>query len=667
MGNFIKSKIFVLSLATTALITGCTVSPKPISKEELKSSVEKDLKTINTISLPITKAISLDEAINRAIKNNIRHKVQMMESALAYKQIDLVYYDMLPTLTSNAGYTSRNNYAASASTTFENGKPSPIVGTPTYSVSQDKQRFNADITFNWNVLDFGLSYVRAQQQADKYLMAKENERKVIHNIVQEVRRTYYKTVSSNALLKKIIPMMDEVKLALSDSRKIKKLRLGSPMKALSYQRDLLEVLRSLQALERNLLGSKIELSELMGLKAGTKFELSEKVKKDYKLPTLNLKLDQMEKIALENRPEIVESRYKQRISQKETTTALLKMLPGINLNTVLSYDNSDYILNNDWTSYGMNISWNLLNIFKYDTNKKIAKTRIELAKEQKLAVSMAVLSQVHLSIVNFNQAKKEYLLSKEYLNVAQEIFKLTEVTNNLNMNSRLVFIKEKLNYILATLRHSSSYANVQNSYGRIFASLGTYEEMNKKAVKINPKKFKAKKTVPKKMEPTKVKAVKPVMKKEIEKVSTDKIMINTLALAKKNVFARSKASNSSTYNLVLPKYKKVDVIRTFKNEEGMWAETPIGYINTKSLNLRELGKNTKALTSAVNSDKIKYLGKSIKAANIREKAKWKSKVKYLLPRNKAIDILEIVKDKNSTWYKTPYGYVSSQVVKLEGK
>jgi len=235
------------------------------------------------------------------------------------------------------------------------------------------------------------------------------------------------------------------------------------------------------------------------------------------------------------------------------------------------------------------------------------------------------------------------------------------------MNSRLVFIKEKLNYILATLRHSSSYANVQNSYGRIFASLGTYEEMNKKAVKINPKKFKAKKTVPKKMEPTKVKAVKPVMKKEIEKVSTDKIMINTLALAKKNVFARSKASNSSTYNLVLPKYKKVDVIRTFKNEEGMWAETPIGYINTKSLNLRELGKNTKALTSAVNSDKIKYLGKSIKAANIREKAKWKSKVKYLLPRNKAIDILEIVKDKNSTWYKTPYGYVSSQVVKLEGK
>lgn len=89
---------------------------------------------------------------------------------------------------------------------------------------------------------------------------------------------------------------------------------------------------------------------------------------------------------------------------------------------------------------------------------------------------MAVLSQVHLSIVKFNQAKKEYLLSKDYLNVADDIYKLTEVENDVNMNGRLVLIKEKLNNILATLRYSSAYANVQNSYGRIFASLGIEEK-----------------------------------------------------------------------------------------------------------------------------------------------------------------------------------------------
>lgn len=475
-----KSKTIIISVAASVLISGCSVSPEPILPEELKESVKQDLKLLNKVAQPITKAITLDEAIHRAVKNNIRNRVQKMESALAYRQIDLVYYDMLPSLTANAGYAKRDNYAASASTTFENGKPSPLTGTPSYSVSQDKERITSDISFGWNVLDFGLSYVRAQQQSDKFLMAKENERKVTHNIVQEIRRTYYQAVSSDSLLKKIIPMMREVKVVLADSKKIKKLRITSPMEALSFQRELLEVLRSLQSLERNLMGSKIELSELMGLKPGTQFELAEKVKTNYKIPELNLKLNEMEKIALENRPEVIESRYKERISQKETTTAILKMLPGINLNAGLSYDNSDYLLNNDWTSYGASVSWNLLDIFKANTYQKIAKTQIELAKEQKLAVSMAVLSQVHLSVVKFNQAKKEYELSKEYLEVAEEIFNLTEVINDLNMNGKLVYIKEKLNYILSTLRHSSSYANVQNSYGRIFASLGTLEDINKK-------------------------------------------------------------------------------------------------------------------------------------------------------------------------------------------
>lgn len=191
-----------------------------------------------------------------------------------------------------------------------------------------------------------------------------------------------------------------------------------------------------------------------------------------------MQLEEMEVIALENRPELAESRYQERISEKEITAAKLKMLPGINLSTSLSYENSDYLLNNDWYSYGANVSWNLLNVFKAGEMNKLAKTQVEVAKEQKLALSMAVLSQVHLSIVKFNQAKKEYLLAKEYLTVADDIYDLTKIENEVNVNSRLILIKEKLNNILATLRYSSSYANVQNSYGRIYASLGIDE--NKK-------------------------------------------------------------------------------------------------------------------------------------------------------------------------------------------
>ena len=467
------SKSVAISIVTSFIVTGCSIKPEPMLNDDIKKQIENNLTVLNEVALPVTKPITIEEAIQRGLNHNLSKKVKVLESALSQQQLDLVYYDMLPSLTAAAGYSERNNYAASASTSFVNGDPLPLRSNPSYSVSQDRERVTSDIGFSWNILDFGLSYVRAQQQADKFLIAKEKEKKVEQNLTQEIRRSYYQAVSSQDLLKRIQPMMIEVDHALKSSKDMKTQRVGkTPMEALSYQRELLDILRSLHTLESSLISAKIELAELMGLKPDVQFELADKVEKDYQIPELDMNLDKMEKLALENRPELSESRYQQRISEKEITVAKLKMLPGINLNTSLSYENSDYLLNNDWYSYGANVSWNLLNVFKGNEMNKLAKTQVEVAKEQDLALTMAVLSQVHLSIVKYNQAKKEYLLSKDYLNVADDIYKLTEVENDANVNTKLVLIKEKLHHILATLRYSSAYANVQNSYGRIFASMG---------------------------------------------------------------------------------------------------------------------------------------------------------------------------------------------------
>ena len=473
------SKSVAISIVTSFIVTGCSIKPEPMLNDDIKKQIENNLTVLNEVALPVTKPITIEEAIQRGLNHNLSKKVKVLESALSQQQLDLVYYDMLPSLTAAAGYSERNNYAASASTSFVNGDPLPLRSNPSYSVSQDRERVTSDIGFSWNILDFGLSYVRAQQQADKFLIAKEKEKKVEQNLTQEIRRSYYQAVSSQDLLKRIQPMMIEVDHALKSSKDMKTQRVGkTPMEALSYQRELLDILRSLHTLESSLISAKIELAELMGLKPDIQFELADKVEKNYQIPEFNMNLTEMENLALENRPELAEGRYQVRISEKEITAAKLKMLPGINLNTSLSYENSDYLLNNDWYSYGANVSWNLLNVFKGNEMNKLAKTQVEVAKEQDLALTMAVLSQVHLSIVKYNQAKKEYLLSKDYLNVADDIYKLTEVENDANVNTKLVLIKEKLNHILATLRYSSAYANVQNSYGRIFASMGVNGKEN---------------------------------------------------------------------------------------------------------------------------------------------------------------------------------------------
>ena len=61
-----------------------------------------------------------------------------------------------------------------------------------------------------------MSYVRAGQQADKYLISKELERKAIHNLTKEVIYAYWKTLSADELLAEINPLMERVNTALDD-------------------------------------------------------------------------------------------------------------------------------------------------------------------------------------------------------------------------------------------------------------------------------------------------------------------------------------------------------------------------------------------------------------------------------------------------------------------
>ncbi|MCD6664613.1 MAG: TolC family protein, partial [Hydrogenophaga sp.] len=262
---------YAILLGAVSLSTGCAVKPVALTTDELRASIRTDVDRLSQQRDAISEAIGLDEAIARAVRNNRDRKLKVLESALAQKQIELARHDLLPSLTAAAGYSERNNYAASASVQFADGNPEPLPADPSYSVSQDKRRSTYDVAFTWNVLDFGLSYVRANQQADRFLIGKERERKVVHNITQEVRAAYWRAVSAERLLQKIGPLIERAEAALNDSRKVEAQQLRPPLEALQYQRELLEILRSLQSLRQDLMNARTELASLMGLRPGTSF------------------------------------------------------------------------------------------------------------------------------------------------------------------------------------------------------------------------------------------------------------------------------------------------------------------------------------------------------------------------------------------------------------
>lgn len=346
-----------IAALTLALLAGCAVQPMPLDPKVTEQTVEQDLSRMYADQEPLSGPLTLHEAMARAIKYNLDSRLRVMEHALQQRQLDVSNYDMLPKVTADAGYESRSNQSASSSQNVATGQQSLAPST-----SSERDRNVASLKTVWNILDFGVSYVSAQQQADRALIAYERRRKVIHNIIQDVRAAYWRAVAAERLLKRVDPLMERVERARRDSKRIEALRLRSPIQALSYQRTLLETLQQLEAQRRELMLARTELAALINLPLDQDFELA-MPEESRPIPELDMPMDEMEMLALSNRPELREVHYQARIDAAETRKAMLRMLPGLEFDAGLNYDSNDFLVNNQWADYGARISWNLFNVF----------------------------------------------------------------------------------------------------------------------------------------------------------------------------------------------------------------------------------------------------------------------------------------------------------------
>ncbi len=484
-------KVFTILLLVA--LTSCKRDLEPFTKSFIFSKSQEDIKKIeeikkNNLNFEENLEIDLYTAIALAIKNNKELKVKLLENALSKRQIDKVRFEMLPQLAANAGYSGSEFYKATTSATVPGSDKAGTLGSD-FSTSANRDLLNQDIGFTWNALDFGLSYIKAGQNADRYLISEENETKAAHNIVREVIRSYWNSMSADKLLKKYEPLLVKVNSALNDSKKIEELLLSKPMDALLYQKELLDIQRALQTQKQSFIDAKIQLGALMGLMPNQKYKL---VKTDEPLTVLNMSLEEMETFALQNRPELIENHYQERISVQQTKAGILTLLPGLNFNAALTSTSNDYVAQQTNKQFGATIGANLLNAFNYPTIKKVSETNTAIIQEQRLALSMTVLSQIHIAKIDYNLALEEYETAGKYFNVSKKITEQVKNAQKIARFGQLELIREQASLLVAELRHDIAFTKLQHAIAQIYSSTGidvTKENINKYVEKIDVKTY----------------------------------------------------------------------------------------------------------------------------------------------------------------------------------
>ncbi|TAN58006.1 MAG: TolC family protein [Rhodospirillales bacterium] len=470
MSTFSRNGRLAIRLAAAvsalALLSACAVTPEPFTEAEFTARAAADRAAIFKDQEALSGPLTLEEALARVLKYNLDRRAKMMEEALALGQTDLDRFDLLPKITANAGYTGRSE--ANATVSRDLYTQTNTSANPTYSTDRDS--ITADLGLTWNILDFGVSYFTAHQNADRALIAQERRRRTVQNLAQEVRFTFWRAAAAQVLHDKVQSTVASAERALKDAERVEAENLRNPVESLRVQKTLLESIRQLEAIDQELTSAKSELAALVNLPPGSDFRLD--TGRAMTIPALDVSVERMEELALTNNPDLREQDYQSRIAVEETRKEILKLLPGVTFSLSRQYDSNSFLMENRWNEAGAKLSWNLLNLLSAPDRIDHAETAEKVFEAKRLALRMAVLAQVHVVSTQFASAAKQFQRADRLWTIENRLAAASGNQSRGGTQSEIEKVTTETSAIAAELRRYQTYALLQQAFGKMQATMG---------------------------------------------------------------------------------------------------------------------------------------------------------------------------------------------------
>jgi outer membrane protein TolC len=455
-----------LTVPAWLVVGGCSLSPNPLSDPELFVTSSVNAERTTMAQEPIAGPVSLHEAMARALKYNLDYRLEMMQQALRGAETGLATADLLPKLVSSAGYSGRNNDLIVSSLDVPTGQ-----SFEPNTISQEKEFNSGDVNFSWDILDFALSYVRAKQASDKYLIAQETKRKVIQRIIEDTRTAYWRAVSADRMSKKLEALGGRVSRAISGSHTANEEGAQSPLTALSYERELVQIKKTAEELEHELNLAKSQLAALMNVAPGTKFTVVDQgTQSDPKY--IDMSAQEMVAEAIFNRPEIREVAYEKRITEQEANAAILELLPNIKEYGADVFNDNRFLLNNNWLSWGTTVAGNLMKIVQLPERQFVIDANAALLEQRALATTMVVMTQVYVSRTRYKHFLEELGTAKQYAEVQAKLVEQLRAEASSGSLGDQTLIREEMNLLVAEVERDVAVANLENASANLLVSMG---------------------------------------------------------------------------------------------------------------------------------------------------------------------------------------------------
>lgn len=466
-------KPVTLAVATLILVGCSSLNPQALQDKAVRDRAAADRVKMFDQQEPITAPITMDEAIARALKYNLDLRLKKMEVAVNGQLHEVSKYDMLPNVVAGAGYMSRNNYSGGDGRPLyptQGSRPDEAMPrTQSFSTSSDMSHKLRSVEFSWNVLDFGVSYYRAKQRADEFLIAQERKRRVIQTTVHDVRYAFLRAMGAQKLAGEAESVMKQAETAIEQSRAAEARGAMPVQTALAYQRSLVDAVALLNVRRQELDFAKAELAALMSAPT-SQFALADTP--EVALNPLPTNLAVLEDTALMNRPELREEDLKKRISADETRRQLMQAYPNLTFGLGKQYDSNSLLYNNDWVEGSARASWNLLRVLSAPAVTKAGERQLEVDDARRQALSMAIMTQTRIAALRYGLAMSDLNVAQKSLDVDSRVAAVAKSGVSSKAETELELVRATARAAVSKYQRAIAYANAQAAFARIQHSLG---------------------------------------------------------------------------------------------------------------------------------------------------------------------------------------------------
>lgn len=455
-----------LLLCLVILLTGCSVTPAPISVSDRFEEAQRDIKELFASQESLEGALDFDQALARGFKYNLDYRIKLVNSALQAGQLTVAQMTMFPSLSTTGSLYKRNNASASFGITPNGQQTDVLTSTPNTLRSLREG-------LSWNILDFGVSYVKAKQQGDRVMIAKEESRKQLQQLAQDIRISYWKAYSAQQLFGEVIDFQNELAKAKLNLERALKDKLVPKEELLNYQAALLESDRNLIQLKYKLEKATLDLKHLLNIPLDQKIVLARPPgvvshMQDYR----DIDFRKLDAITLVNRPELRGQDYQKHIAELGVKLAIVQALPGITLNEGWNYNSNKFLVNPTWVDRSIDVSWNLLNLASLPANYSATKIQVKYEQLKLMALTLTVLTETRYAYAHYDSVAKEYVVVHKLTENANALYTLMKNRNRASLASNQQVIISRLHTITARMDEDLVLADLATALGELYLSAG---------------------------------------------------------------------------------------------------------------------------------------------------------------------------------------------------